>query len=384
MMVTGAYFPEMSGAGLQCRELVHQLHDDVTFSVLTTVTDPALPLDDEREGVPVFRVPVDPGSLWSKAAAAWRITRILIRERRRFAILHLHGFSQKTILAVALAWLLRKKIAIKLTSIGHDDPTSMRARGWLAYWCYQHADAFFGVSPGFQRIYAQSDLPPSRFHLIPNGVNLERFRPASVDERHALRQALGLSADAWVTLFIGFFSHEKCPDVLFDAWAREAVSEPTRVLVLVGATRSAYHEVDPDIAATIVRRAADLGLRERVVFVESTYEIERYHRAADVFVLPSTREGLPNALLEAMACGSACVASRLPGVTDTLIDDGRSGMLVEPKDTDALALALTALSAAPDRARALGEHARERIERDFSASAMAARYLTAYRELVAS
>lgn len=384
MMVTGAYFPEMSGAGLQCRELVRQLRGDVEFSVLTTVTDPALPLRDERDGVPVFRVRVDPTSVWSKATAAFRITRILVRERRRFAILHFHGFSQKTMLAVVLAMLLGKKIAIKLTSVGHDDPASMNARGALAYWCYSRAQMFFGVSPRFQRIYAESELSPARFRLIPNGVNLERFRPASCDERRALRRDAGIPEASHVTLFIGFFSHEKCPDVLFEAWARGAVSDASHVLVLVGATRSAYHEVDPQLAETIRQRAAALGVSDRVMFVEATSEIEKYHRSADVFVLPSTREGLPNALLEAMACGTACIASRLDGVTDTLIDDGQTGRLVPPKDIDALAGVLAAVASDPVSAAAMGAGARERILRDFSAAVMGQRYLSAYRELLAS
>src|SRR5471032_1061996 len=89
LMITGAYFPEMSGAGLQCRELVRQLRDAVNFSVLTTATERALPVVDARDGVPVFRVVVDPTRAWSKAAAILRMARMLLRERRRFHILHL-------------------------------------------------------------------------------------------------------------------------------------------------------------------------------------------------------------------------------------------------------------------------------------------------------
>ena len=386
MMVTGAYFPEMSGAGLQCRELVKQLRDAVAFSVLTTVTDPTLSTDatvDARDGVPIFRVRVDPTSWWSKATAAVRITRVMVRERRRFSILHLHGFSQKTMLAIVLALLLGKRIAIKLTSVGHDDPASMKARGRGAYWCYARAAMFFGVSPRFQEIYQQSRLPASRFRLIPNGVDLTRFAPASPDERGALRAELGLPVASIVTLFIGFFSREKCPDVLFEAWARTAVDAPSRVLVLIGATRSAYHEVDAELAETIRTRAAELGLAERVIVVESTGEIEKYHRVADTFVLPSVREGLPNALLEAMACGTACIATRLPGVTDTLIENGTDGVLVPARDVPALAAALVRMAEDPSRARAMGREARARIARDFAASVMAGSYLAAYHELLA-
>lgn len=385
MMVTGAYFPELSGAGLQCRELVRQLGGAVRFTILTTTADLSLPADDERDGVPVFRVPVDPTGVWSKFTAGLRVTRIVLRERRRFSILHLHGFSQKSILLVVLGLAMGKRIGIKLTSVGHDDPASMRSRGRLAYWCYSQARMFFGVSPQLQALYETSGLMPGRFHLIPNGVDLERFRPASLDERRALRAELSLPPNSILVLFVGFFSREKCPDALFDAWQRVVDDGNTSsVLVFVGATRSAYYEVDERLANDIRERASRLGLVSRVFFVEATREIEKYQRAADIFVLPSVREGLPNALLEAMACSVGCIATRLPGVTDTLIVDRDNGILVPPRDAPALERALAHLVSAPEHARAMGARARQRVERDFSLQQMAERYLALYRELMAS
>ena len=383
LMVTGAYCPEMSGAGLQCRELVRQLRDAVRFTVLTTTTDPSLPANDERDGVPVRRVFVDPTSVWSKLTAGLRMTRVVLTERRRFSILHLHGFSQKSMLLVLLAVLMRKRIAITLTSVGHDDPVSMRTRGRWMYWCYARAHAFFGVSPGFQAPYDASGLPRGRFRVIPNGVDLDRFRPATPVERRRLRDELGLPPDAITILFIGFFSREKSPDVLFEAWARMVSrGETSSILVLVGATESAYYEVDANLAGEIRRTAADLGLAARVHFPGVTRTIEKYHRAADIFVLPSVREGLPCALQEAMACGTACIATRLPGVTDVLLDDGVSGVLLPPRDVGGFQAALTDLISHPARARAMGERARQRIERDYAMAATARQYMSGYLELI--
>ena len=385
LMVTGAYFPDISGAGLQCRSLVRALRGKVRVSVLTTTTDRRALMDDSVDAVPVFRVFVDPASIRSKAQAAYRMARIVLRERRRCAILHLHGFSQKTMLLVALGLVTRVRLAIKLTSVGHDDPASIRARGRLAFWFYSRAHVFFGVSPRFQVLYNESGLPPEKFRLIPNGVDLTRFRPASQDERTALRDELNLPRDVQVVLFVGFFSREKCPDVLFEAWALAAAREAGRsVLVFVGATRSSYYEIDPDLVRDIRHKAAVAGLTDRIRFVEETREIERYHQAADVFVLPSVREGLPNALLEAMACGTACISSRLDGVTDTLIADGESGMLVPPRDVAALGTALTRLLSNPDRAAAMGRVARDLIVRDYAMADTANAYAAVYRELVQS
>ena len=176
-MVTGAYYPEVSGAGLQCRELVRALRDRVTFTVLTTSTDSSLPAAGEVDGVPIYRVVVDVSRVGSKLAAALRLTSTFIRLRGQFDIVHLHGFSQKSLLLVLLAKLFRKKLVLKLTSVGHDDPLSMRRRRRMAFWCYSRADLYLGVSPRLQQLYQSSGLPRERFWLIPNGVDLERFRP---------------------------------------------------------------------------------------------------------------------------------------------------------------------------------------------------------------
>jgi len=258
---------------------------------------------------------------------------------------------------------------------------AMRAKGGRLFASFSRADRFVGVSPRFAELYAQSGLPPARFTVIPNGVDLARFSPPSERDRPALRRSLGLPVDQPVVLFVGFFSRGKCPDVAFDAWVDADAGRAQSTLVLVGQTRSDYYEIDPAIARRIREDAARLGCGDRLRFVERAPDIEQYYRAADVFVLPTLREGLPNAVLEAMASGVACVVSRLPGVTDTLVTEGIDGLLVEPGDRAGFAAALARLLAdAGERAR-LGAAARHTIERRFALAATAAQYTALYREL---
>jgi glycosyltransferase involved in cell wall biosynthesis len=97
-----------------------------------------------------------------------------------------------------------------------------------------------------------------------------------------------------------------------------------------------------------------------------------------VFALPSSREGLPVALLEAMATGLPVVASRLPGSTDTIVDQGRSGVLVTPGDANALGGAISALLSDRQSAATMGRAARLRVESDFGADRTARGWLDAY------
>lgn len=381
-MVTGAYYPEVSGAGLQCRELVRTLGERVSFTVMTTTADTLLSKVGEVDGAPVYRVLVDVDQLESKLRAAVCFASTFIRLRGRFDIVHLHGFSQKSLLLVLLARIFRKKLVLKLTSVGHDDPISIRTRGRLTFSFYSQADMFVGVSPRLQQLYYSSGLPREKFWLIPNGVDIERFRPAEQGERLALRKELGLPEALTLILFVGFFSREKCPDLLFEAWTRMVSGElPSTGLVFVGATRSRYYEVDSGLAQKIQAAAQRLGVEKQVIFVETTREIERYYRAADMFVLSSSREGLPNALLEAMATGLPCVASRLPGVTDGVIDHGVNGLLVPSGDGTALEGALRLVLQDPTRAQELGRKARETVEQRYSITQTASRMLEAYERL---
>jgi glycosyltransferase involved in cell wall biosynthesis len=100
-----------------------------------------------------------------------------------------------------------------------------------------------------------------------------------------------------------------------------------------------------------------------------------------VYVLPSIREGLPIALLEAMSCGLPCVASRLPGSTDGLVEHGVNGLLVAPDDLDGLAAAIRSLVLDADASARMGAAARETIVSRYSIQQTSAAWLTAYQEV---
>jgi glycosyltransferase involved in cell wall biosynthesis len=381
-MVTGAYFPETSGASLQCRRLIAALRDRADFAVLTTSTDPTLPWQSTVDDVPVRRITVDPGSRASKAIATERMASALLELRHQIDLVHLHGVSQKSVLVTAMARALGKPVVIKLTSFGHDDPDSIRALGRLSWWAYRRADCFIGVTPRFVDGFAHNGLDPARFVFIPNGVDLRRFHPASAGERRQAREQLRIPLDDDVVLFVGFFSREKNPDILFDAWASLQQRGIRSRLVFVGATAGIYYEIDPSLAPRIRAEAASRGLDDRIVFVEATDTIEQYFRAADVFALPTAREGLPNVLLEAMASGVAPVITRLPGVTDWIVTSGVNGELVPSVDAAAFAQALERVLTSTDYRGRLAAAARAHVESKFDIAATAHATLAVYQDLL--
>ena len=382
LLVTGAYYPEISAAGVQCRAVAAALRGRADCSVVTTAVDPVLPATEAVDGVPVYRVVLDRRHRLPKVRASLRLVACLLRAGRRCDVVHIHGVSQKNVPTAAIAWWLGKPLVLTLHTSGQDEPAAVRRLGWMAYRAFMSADLVLSVSQSLSDRYREACGPGKPVVLTPNGIDTQRFRPAGDAERLALRRALGWPDTQPVVLFVGFFSRDKRPDLLFRAWRRLPPGPARPRLVFVGATGAGYYEIDQSLAGRIRAEAAACGEGHDVVFAEPTNEVEKYFRASDLFALPSAREAHPLALLEAMACGLPAVATRLPGATDAIIDDGINGRLVPVDDETALSGALRGLLADRAAAGAMGVRARETVLARYDISQTAEQWLAAYHTVL--
>ena len=382
-MVTGAYHPEISSGGLQTQLMARAMGARADVHVLTTAIDFTTPRYSTVEGVEVSRIHLRAESLPSKTLAALITVPELARLVRWCDVVHIHGVSTKNILVTAMARLIGRPIVLSLHTAGADEPGAIRKSGALLYRSFQAATKYLAVSNGLMDAARAAGVPATQIEVVPNGIDIDQFKPASDEEKRALRREAGHDVAGPVILFVGYFSHDKQPRVLFDAWMKLLDDHHVDATAwFVGATRSNYFEVDERIAAGMERDAAARGRSNRLIFTGPVHEVQRYFRLADVFVLPSRREGLPVALMEAMACGLPCVASRLPGSTDVLIDDNISGLLVPPEDVTAFSNAIATLLTSPARAAAMGDAAREFVLDRFASEKIATRWLQAYEDVL--
>ena len=377
-MVIGSYYPEVTGGAVQCQLLIKTLKEKVRFLVLTTTRDMVLPRQSKVDGVDVIRIPIWEKNRIDYFIAFFRFISFFLYRRKDFQIVHLHGFTAKSILLIFLSKLFHKKIIIKMSSIGHDDPLAMGNRGFFLHQFFSKANAYVGVSKQFKSIYRNSDLPADRFKLIPNGVDTKRFCFVSNREKRRLRQQFGLPLELKIILFVGHFSKDKCPDVLIKAWKGcVADAYPDSSVVFIGTKDSVHYEVDADVVKE-VKRLASTYQGNRVFFVERTHKIEKYYQASDIFVMPSLREGLPNAMLEAMSCELPVIVSELKGVTDWVVEDGVNGLLISPGSEVELSDAIIRLLNNSNFSIELGRKASKTIIERFTVEEIAKQYKKLY------
>ena len=218
-------------------------------------------------------------------------------------------------------------------------------------------------------------LPAERIHYLPNGVDTALFHPADAAARAALRSELGLPADVPVALYAGVMDARKNIEWLATQWVHQDAFGTGALLVAVGP----QSREDPN--GELIARLNALGRQapQRFMLRPRSADVERYLRAADLLVLPSHREGLPNVVLEAMASGLPCVAADVSGTRD-LVQHGRTGYTYSPDDPQALALAVC--SGLSPAGRALGENGRRIAEEQFSLHSVAQGYSRLYDRLV--
>jgi glycosyltransferase involved in cell wall biosynthesis len=189
-----------------------------------------------------------------------------------------------------------------------------------------------------------------RVEVITHGIDLDAVR-AAAPERDTARAELGVGPDAVVCVTVANLRTEKGYDTLLAAVARTDAAEVTFVAAGQG-----------PLADALTAERRRLGVEDRFRFLGYRTDVPRVLAAADLFVLASRHEGLPVALMEAMALGLPVVATAVGGVPEA-VHDGVEGLLVAPDDPSALAAAIVALVHDPERRAAMGSAARVAAER---------------------
>jgi starch synthase len=262
-----------------------------------------------------------------------------------------------------------------------------RISSWVERTAVEAADAVIAVSSGMRddvlRTYPALD--PNRVHVVRNGIDTEVWYPAAAESDESVLAELGVNPGRPIVAFVGRITRQK--GVAHLVAAAHKFAPEVQLVLCAGAPDT------PEIAAEVTAAVQELSRsRTGVFWVREMLPIGKIREilsASTVFVCPSVYEPLGIVNLEAMACGTAVVASDVGGIPE-VVADGRTGLLVHYDAQDpvafesGLAVRMAELLADPDRAAAMGAAGRERVLAEFGWPAIAQQTVEVYSGVLAA
>lgn len=275
----------------------------------------------------------------------------------QYDVIHTHTPIASALVRVACR--RNKDIKVIYTAHGFHFYKGASWLNWLFYypvekWLSRYTDVLITINKeDYER--AKRSFKAGRIEYVPGvGVDVEKYGSVVVD-RKAKRKELGLAEDDFVLVSTGELNDNKNHKTVIQAVHR--LNNPSVKYLICG---------EGPLKNELLNLVQELGLEHQVMLLGYRTDIIEINHIADVFVFPSFREGLSVALMEAMACGLPVVCSDIRGNRD-LIEDGKGGFLVEPKDVAGFAQSIKSLSENSALSKRMGQHNIVRV-RDFDTS----------------
>lgn len=287
-------------------------------------------------------------------------------KRNRIDVIHCHGYKSN------FYGLLASRGEVPSVTTNHNWLTThwkLKTYCFLDSLWIRFFDRIVAVSNEVKKDMLRYKIPEAKIRVVDNGIALERF--AKPVETNIMKNQLGLDEKIRIIGTIGSLVIEKGHIYLLEAARQilDVVKDLKFLIIGDGPLRKALEE-----------KSEELGIKKDIIFMGQRKDIPELLMAMDVFVLPSIKEGLPIALLEAMASKRPVIATRI-GAIPNVIENEDIGVLVEPKDITGLRDAIMNLLNDPGRMNLLARKGFDRVCRDFSSDEMAKNYLKLYNEL---
>lgn len=279
-----------------------------------------------------------------------------LMRRDRYHIVHTH--TTKAGMLGRIAARLAHVPVVVHTPHGHAfhdylNPVGSEALKWVERWLAHWADRIVCVSEAERQDHLRFRIGlPEKFEVIHSCVDIERFRGTRIASG-STRRHLGLPPDGPLVGCVARLVPVKGVHYLLEAVPSIRAAVPQATVVFVG---------DGPLRPELERRAAALGLDGAVAFLGLRRDVAEIVALCDIVVLPSLNEGMGKAAAEAFAAGRPVIGSRVSGIQDVIVD-GVTGLLVPPADPEALAHAIVRCLTNPALTDAMGQRARDEVER---------------------
>ena len=365
-----SYMPSIGGGEMQTHAIGRAMRRaGIRVRVIDTRGEGPRNTCQRLDGIPVLRYTTPGLPILDTLVQQVRLRHLLRRLLPSCDLVQVNHLSTALIPAYIMARSRRRPLLVLLWGSCRPGIGPFR-RGWrwaLLRALARRADHVLALSDGMAASLRDDwGFAPDRLEVIPNGVDITRFKP-----RRDLTPPSPLQGKGPVVISVGRLVPAKRYDLLIQAWSQVCRQQLEGHLVILG-----EGPLRRDLEALI----QSLHLGSRVSLPGEVPGVQDWLSAAAVYVSSSDTEGMSNAILEALASALPVIATRVSGSTD-LIQHGQQGLLVERDSPDALVGSIQRLLADTDERRRLGRNARARIVQSFSLEAVAARYQATYRRL---
>lgn len=368
-MLIQKYYPHAGGAEKIVQRLAPRLQQNGFEVSILTRHEKGLSRFDTVDGIPVYRLPAPGPKPIAAASYVWSAARLL--SKLQPDLIHAHE-----ILSPASAAMLYKR--------SHHLPiVATLHRGGLLGDIYKlkrrpfgrqrlrsltrEIDSFVVISQEIDGELAALGVSPQKRVFIPNGVDTAHFSPISRSKRDELRDQLSLPRDALIAVYVGRFVVEKRVDHLLTLWPEIRLAFPRALLLLIGTGEESSR----------LQAMSSPGVQ----FTGQVDDAANYLRAADIFVLPSSTEGLSVSMLEALSSGVPALVTSVGGAPD-VIQHHMNGYLIPPDNLPALKEGLSTLLGDEALRGRLGKNGRECILADYSLESIAMQSCALYQKLL--
>ncbi len=322
------------------------------------------------EGVQIINMQL---SEYNPVASVLRLSKIIRSEN--IHIVHSQG-GRADVYARVAGVIVRTPLIVSSTAVLVDryEVTGLKKVMYVGCdrWTERCVNKFIVVSESLREsLIKDHGIEGSKITKIYNGIELDRFQP-SVEDGEKFRRECNIDQEGILVGSVGRLVYEKGYEFLIGAWPMIVEAYPKAKVVIVG---------DGPLKCELEALARELRIVESCYFIGFREDISMILSSLDVFVLPSIMEGLPMAILEAMAMEKPIVATDIDGVREE-IENGRTGILVPPGDSRALGEAIHELLKDRWKARKFAVEARKRVEEMFELKRQLGLYEELYKELV--
>lgn len=370
--IIASFSPRIGGAERAterlCKELVNRGHN---IDVVTTYYG-GLPRHEVMHGFHVWRMGIGGPRFIRSASYTIHSIAWIVLHSRRIQLFHTQNLDSPTLIAILSTLLTRHKWITTIHGEHHIPSRNKSIVGKLRLQLMKKlAVHYISISTGVEQTLRDIGVRKHLISSIPNGLDLSIYTPIDIDTKHTLRRKYNLDIETPIILYLGRLIPSKNVALLLEAL--RIIGNDNQLSCLIVGDGNERNRLE-DICNSF-------KLNRCVRFVGMINDVIDYYHLSDIFVLPSLFEGLPVALIEAMACGVAPIASECTGNLN-IVRHGVTGLTFPINNAEALASQLVDLLASSQLRTKLALNARKHVEETYGIHNVATDHLKVYFQVL--